>query len=574
MMMVSGITEFLAPPVFEGDEGKTRIARMLNTMLLTVLGILLALALALVLLRLPMRSMIVIGAAGLPVILPLILLRRGRVTAASVIFCASLWLLDALLAFLLGGVSSPVAAGLILNVIAAGLLLGSRASFVMAGVDILTGLALFYVETQGILPDPIYDMSALPGFMTMAGNLVLATALLALAARGFDEALRRARLYAAEVEEQRGQLEEAVEERNQALARRARYLEATTVIAREAAAVMDDPQQFLTRAALLISRQFGFYHAGIFLVDTSGEWVELQAASSEGGARMLARKHRLRVGREGIVGYVVSQSKHRIAQNVGEDTAYFDNPDMPETRAEVALPLRVGRKVIGALDVQSTRVDAFDEESVGILQALADQIAVAINNARLFQQVEERAQTERRIYGELSQEGWRNLLQAEPNLAFLSHSEGIVAAQDMWRPEMHLALQTGRIATNDEGNTVAIPIKARGQVIGVIDGRKPANTGTWTAEEIEMLEELTDRLNVNLESARLYRESQRRAVREEMVGRITARMRETLDIETVMETAAKEISEALGLLALDVRLRTDTQSKGQAPSRQWDQPEM
>ncbi|MFN2167887.1 MAG: GAF domain-containing protein, partial [Anaerolineae bacterium] len=105
-----------------------------------------------------------------------------------------------------------------------------------------------------------------------------------------------------------------------------------------------------------------------------------------------------------------------------------------------------------------------------------------------------------------------------------------------------------------DSRTVAIPIKVSDQVIGVVDGRKPDGSGEWTAEEIGLLEALTEQLNVALEGARLYQDSQRRATQEQLIGEVTARMRETLDMDTVLQTAVREIGEALGIAEVEVRL--------------------
>jgi GAF domain-containing protein/HAMP domain-containing protein len=363
---------------------------------------------------------------------------------------------------------------------------------------------------------------------------------------------------AARIQHLVGSLERRVEARTEDLARRTRYLEATAEVARDVAA-QQDVQTLLSSVVRLISDRFGFYHAGIFLRDSSGEWMVLQAASSRGGQRMLSRGHRLRVGEEGIVGYVTAHGEPRVALDVGDDAVFFDNPDLPETHSEIALPLRVRGVIIGALDVQSKVPEAFRDEDVEVLQTLADQVAVAISNARLFEETQKRLETERRAYGELTREAWAQMLRSQPIQGFLSHAEATIPAGDLERPEMKMALRTGEIMPDPEKKRLAIPIKVRDQVIGVVDGRKPDGGGAWTAEEIEVLQTLTDQLSLALESARLYADTQRRAAREQIVGEVTSRMRETLQMETVLNTAVREIGEALGLAALDVRLDTNEQ---------------
>ena len=178
--------------------------------------------------------------------------------------------------------------------------------------------------------------------------------------------------------------------------RRATQLAAAAAVARDATAILDvDP--LLDATMKLISEQFGFYHAGVFLLDERDEFAVLQAASSEGGSRMLKQGHKLRVGEASIVGYVASTGEPRIALDVGQDAIHSAHPELPNTRSEMALPLKAHERVIGVLDVQSAHEAAFSEDDVAVLQTMADQLATAIANARLFEQVQRRARHERLI---------------------------------------------------------------------------------------------------------------------------------------------------------------------------------
>jgi GAF domain-containing protein len=379
------------------------------------------------------------------------------------------------------------------------------------------------------------------------------------------------------------------------LVRRARYLEATAKVARDAASVLD-LQDLLTRVVTLVSERFGFYHVGIFLLDPSGEWAELRAASSEGGRRMMAGGYRLRVGEGDMVGYVTGQGEPRIALDVGASAVFFDNPDLPETRSEMALPLRARGEIIGALDVQSTEPQAFSDEDVVVLQTLVDQVAVAISNARLFRQVEESLEVERRAYGEISREAWRELLQAHHRLGYRYSKSGVAplaGAPSALRPGVHdnSVSQNERRADDGEGSSVplaptmtsagdsaasqaadaklveelprlALPVKVRGHVIGMIQAHKPGEAGEWATEEVALMETLAEQLGLALESARLYQDTQRRALHERLTGEIAAHMREKLDVDMVLQTAVREIGERLGITEVEVRMGSDVVISG------------
>src|SRR5215216_3921756 len=175
----------------------------------------------------------------------------------------------------------------------------------------------------------------------------------------------------------------------------------------------------LTLITQLVSERFDFYHVGIFFVDGTGQYAVLQAANSEGGKQMLARGHRLEVGRTGLVGNVAKIGEPRIALDVGADAAYFNNPDLPETHSEMALPLNVHGKTIGVLDVQSTRPGAFTGNDARTLSILADQIAIAIDNARLFGQNRQALDELQSLYNQYLRQEWKTFIQNRQNIGYV-----------------------------------------------------------------------------------------------------------------------------------------------------------
>ena len=353
-------------------------------------------------------------------------------------------------------------------------------------------------------------------------------------------------------------LEQRVAERTAALARRAVQLEAAAEVARDAAAIRD-VDQLLDETVRLISERFGFYHAGVFLVDDAHEYAVLQAASSEGGRRMLERGHKLAVGKVGMVGYVTDTGEPRIALDVGEDAVHFANPDLPGTRSEMALPLRVRGAVIGALDVQSIEPAAFSDEDVATLQTMADQLAVAIENARLFEQAQASLREVEALYGDYSGKAWGALTRAGRLYGYTYDRVSVSPVAADQPVEVQQALREGHVvAVGGKGEEseamLAIPVSVRGKAIGVLDIRKSEGAEGWTPEEMALVERVSDQLGLALESARLYRDTQRRAAREQLIGEITARMRETLDVDMVLKTAVQEVRQALELPEVIVRL--------------------
>ncbi len=487
--------------------------------------------------------------AGIAVTIGLVsynLLQRGRQKLASYIFLFGTAIAITVNVYV-RGYADASALYYLWPILGAVLLMGSRGSLSVALFSALLYLALVIVQNLGYLPPPIpYD--ARGEILLTVGSRLIMFFLLAFLGWLFRQNLQRvlgqAQHAALRLQDLNETLEQQIIDRTRELAQRNRYLESTARVARDVSWMLGDFRQLLTHVVNLISDQFGFYHAGIFLLDATGEWAILQAASSTGGQRMLTRGHRLGVGQQGTVGYVTATGEPRIALDVGTDAIFFDNPDLPETHSALTLPLKIRDEIIGALDVQSKAAGAFTEEDAEILQILADQVAVAISNARLAQQVRESAAAEQRARGEVAREAWRELLRANPDLGFLSDVRGTVPAGDVWDMEMRAALQ-GAPVSGEQGIALAVPIRSRGQVIGVIDAHLPEDVGEWTPEQISLLEALSQQVGTALESAQLYRESQRRAIRERLNREITDRMRGTLSWDELLQVAIEEMADAV-----------------------------
>jgi GAF domain-containing protein len=372
-------------------------------------------------------------------------------------------------------------------------------------------------------------------------------------------------------------LENRVNERTRDLQRRAVQLQVTAQVAREAAAIRD-PDRLLQDTARLISEQFNFYHAGIFLLDRPIEITDnpthrispvvkdpsgaerpvyalLRAASSEGGLRMLARGHRLQVGKQGIVGYVAATGTSRIALDTDKDTTYFDNPDLPMTRSEMAMPLKVGSRVIGVLDVQSRQANAFNQEDLETLQVLADQIALAIENARLLTDSQQALRELEELYGMQIRQGWqRTMLEMRSrgkNLAYTLGPRGVEPVGDSPVPDP---------SASSLAPELILPIELRNQKLGLLRLRREAETGSWTAQDQALIQDVLGQLALALENARLMEEVRSHARQEELISQIVTSTQSSLSLEGVMRTAVQEVARALNVSHVRLQLN---QSNGE-----------
>lgn len=350
-------------------------------------------------------------------------------------------------------------------------------------------------------------------------------------------------------------LEQRVRDRTSALEaathqanRRASQFEAITQVTRAIGAIRN-LRELMPLVTSVISQQFNYYHVGIFLNDESNDFAYLVAANSEGGERMLERHHRLRIGEQGIVGRVAETGETRVARVVGKDSVYFDNPDLPATKSEAALPLRSGDRIVGVLDVQSTEEDAFTPEDLDILAILADQVSLAIDNTRLLETTRRSLAESETLYRQYVRGAWDRLTREDELAGYRYTALGAIPLR---------RTATGRIegeslqaAPATRMKTVTMPIKLRGEIIGDLVVQGPEGT-TWDQEQQALIQAVADRVALSAENARLFDETSRRAERERLVTEITSRIRSTNDPQEMIRTALDELRNALGASQIQV----------------------
>lgn len=574
---MSWIRKLLTPPIFPEDEDKTRIAGFLNIIVWSG-GLFIVLAspgliyfnetttdrwvsLGLILAFLAFLGLVVV------------LLHNRLVRAASFMLAISIWMSVTALIFLFGGVRSIGSAGYLLVVFIAGLLLGGRWAGIFGVLSMLSALGVFFVyysPTRSIIPEGITalaqiktDAAAPDDLFLLAAFVALMAVLLGLVRRNIVDILNRARSHERALAEMNRELQANRDElrmRTRKLERRAVQLRAAAEITRDTT-VARGLDEMLDRAVNMIRRRFGFYHAGIFLVDEAGEYAVLRAATGEAGRQLLEQGHKLRVGRSGIVGHVAFTGESRIALDVGTDAVHFRNPLLPDTRSEMALPLRIGRRVIGALDVQSREEAAFDDEDVSILQTIADQLAVAIENARLLQEMQQTMHELEIASRRYTRETWQ--AGGERALGYRYRRTDVEPAVEQ-PPEARQAWLEGRSVVTavrspgdggqEAGSAAAIPIKLRGQVIGVLSLR--SSKMDIAPRTVSQIEEVADRLAMALENARLLEETERRARREQLLGEMTAQFTQSLDMDTLLRSAVRELGQLPNVAEASVHVGT------------------
>jgi GAF domain-containing protein len=264
---------------------------------------------------------------------------------------------------------------------------------------------------------------------------------------------------------------------------------------------------------------------------------------------MLKRQHKLRLDMKSIVGYTAARGEARIALDVGSDSVFFNNPDLPETRSEMALPLRTGERVIGVLDVQSTQPNAFTEEDINVLATLADQVAVAIENARLFSEARQALQESEQTFARYIKQEWSSFARRAKTTGYLFDGQRAAPLQEKNGHASLAALpQTGRLSMEGESDTLTIPLRVKGQIIGALKVR-PKTSRQWRDDELTLLETAAERAALALENARLVDSAQRRASRERLISEISSKVGAVSEMDTIMQTAVEELGRRLGSAA-------------------------
>jgi GAF domain-containing protein/HAMP domain-containing protein len=327
----------------------------------------------------------------------------------------------------------------------------------------------------------------------------------------------------ARLESLQGTLEQQVIERTKQLA-------ATNEVGRVAASSLD-PEQLLARVLPLFPEQFGYYYAAIYLLDPSGKWAELREATGEAGRVLKQNRHRLDLSGKSMVGTAIREQAPRIAQIAMEENQRVDNPLLPYTRSEIALPLIVGDRVLGALNVQSTREADFGPQVVETMKNMAGQVAIALENARLFQEAQQVIRELRTVHQQYLLEGWSEFSEENNKL------------------EYHIGDEE-----EDGSRRLEVPISLRDQILGeiLLEGQRE-----WTSDQQSLVDAVATQAAIALENARLVSESRQIAIRERMVGEINSKIWASATIDGVLQTVIKELGRRLNASSATIELRIE-----------------
>ncbi len=390
--------------------------------------------------------------------------------------------------------------------------------------------------------------------------------------------------------------------------KRALQLQTAAEIARDISGSLD-LGELLVKAVTFIRDRFRFYHAAIFLNDNAGEFAVIREATGDAGVQMKRVGHKLKIGSKSIVGYVTGSGEHLVVNDTSRDATYYANPLLPDTRAEVAIPLKVGQRTLGALDVQSNEPYAFNVDDINVLRILADQLAIAVINSELFAETQEHLSQHRLLHhvttaaasgttlaealnsaaqglqvtlgGDrvaiLLADRTRKVLKVEAIAGYseevksleISFGEGITGWVASHQQPLRIkdVSQDARyiVVGSNVCSELAIPLSYRGELLGVLNVESD-QLGAYSENDEELLGTLGGSLAAIIANARLLEQIRRQVDRERLLYDVTSKIRRSTDMQTIMSTTANELSKALGARRAQIKINIENKStKGDQP---------
>lgn len=421
-----------------------------------------------------------------------------------------------------------------------GVLLGLAAGIGALVVSVATtaGFAFGMVNRYIPIPPPNWMASSenatgwlISGiFLAVLGTLT--TISMAVLVNSLQTSLMKQKGLTKELENQRTGLEQNIEQSRKDIERRIIQIRTASDIARSISS-LQDPQTLLQQVVDQIREKFDLYYVGVFLVDEN-QYAVLKAGTGEAGVNMINAGHRLQVGGSSMIGWSIANRKPRIALDVGNEAVRFNNPNLPETRSELALPILSRGAGLGALTIQSRLPAAFDDDDIRVLEGIADSLAIALENASLYQTTQANLDEIRALNQAYLIQSWNDEISLHGDFRYTYES----------------IQNTGREA----GNLIQVPMTLRDQVIGQIT--LETNQSNMAPEDLEIVEAITVQTALALENARLINETQRKAFQEETVNRLSGELSRGLNIEEILTTAVKEISKLPSVSEVSVYLGT------------------
>jgi GAF domain-containing protein len=478
----------------------------------------------------PLNRTLLFAFAGIATI-SLLFSWRGNLLVGRVVVSILSFALIFILAYV-NGLRDPAMYGFSAVILLGGLLLGQGGGTIFGILSALAALIIGTSEINGILKTKLAQYTEFTDVIVVMVFILLATLIQRFLIQRLNETIRSSKENEKTQFTANQELRILQTELEKRVDQRTAQLRASNEIGKIASSILD-PDVVVTKAVNLITETFDYYYAAIFLVVENGRWVELKDATGSAGEILKSRRHRLQVGGNSMVGTVITSQKALVALDVGESAIRFNNPLLPNTRSEIALPLIVGERAIGVLDVQSTREADFNPDDISVLQGMTNQVAIAIENARLFKEMDATLEELRQSNRQYVVSAWSDKLKGNV---------------------MEYTTRTPLAVGNEPGKEVQINLNLRDQNIGYIRLETDAE---WTPEDQSWVEALATQVAISLENSRLLEESQQSALRERLSASIVQKIWSSNSIDSILQTAVRELGRALEASEATIELKIE-----------------
>ena len=409
---------------------------------------------------------------------------------------------------------------------------------VVLSLATIVGVSLYASTTTNPIVPAFANLNQGTDWITASFSFLLLSTIIAgsisIIISGLASNLKKQAEMSQHLESERDALEDRINERTQAMSRNLVQLRAASEITR-AISALGDPETLLQQVIDLVKERFDLYYVGIFLLDTSRQYAVLQAGTGEPGKRMIAQGHQLAVSGSSMIGWSISNRKSRIALDVGSEAVRFNNPNLPNTRSEMAIPIIARDFVLGAMTVQSDQSGAFDENDIAILENIADSLGIALENDRLFHETRKSLDEIRTLNREYLQRAWAEALETYGELSYDFENQGLANTPPA-----------------ENTHTVEVPLLLRDEVIGTIV--LEMDRSSLSEDEVTFVDNVTTQTAIALENARLLHETERRAVQEQKLNEVATRFSRAQSIDEILRTAAQELGQLPTVAEVSVQL--------------------
>lgn len=537
-------------PTFRNNAEKTRTASVLNLIALLFIPV----SIGLMVLRFVLTGFAIsdivatlatgFGGALIGVVLWW-MLQRGWVTATAWGLVLALFGLVTVRVYTLGTIQAPIASLFLLVVALATLFLGRRTSLVISGVVVLTLLGLTVLEMQGVIRADLQPAN-ISQWVTYVVAFVLLIYLLQITSQTIRVALAQAQSNATASEQANRQLQNVLSSMEARVAESRRDLQLASDVVRAISTELE-AQALMARVVNVLRETFDLYYVGLFLVNAEQNSADLRAGTGEAGYRMLTARHRLPIASTSMIGAAISNREMQVTGDVRKQRVFYANPYLPFTRSELALPLISRGRSIGALTIQSMQPNEFDEDGLRTLSIMGELIAVALDNALIF----ERSQ---RLLVDL--ETTQRQQVAETWTQYLEGSQSIFqSSEDIPGLAQVVSQQTAHLFDADGAQQMTVPLQLRGEVIGALN--LEGQSTVWAEDELALVNAIADQAAQALENLRLIDDSRRTALRAQLINNINDKLLRSPDIETIVETTLVELARALDVPQISLQIGTE-----------------